>query len=157
MGTGTARTLVTRGTASRVPAQWLLAVDGYAARQDSSRGIVGPRKAAMEGLVVRAKFWRGKRVLVTGHTGFKGSWLALWLTELGAHVTGCSLPPPSSPNHWDLLGLDVADERLDIRDAAGLAALMRSTRPEVVFHLAAQSLVRRSYRDPLETWSTNVM
>jgi CDP-glucose 4,6-dehydratase len=99
----------------------------------------------------------GKRVLVTGHTGFKGSWLALWLRELGAQVTGFSLSPNSAPNHWDLLKLDVADLRGDLRDAARVAEAVRQARPEVVFHLAAQSLVRASYKDPLETWGTNVM
>lgn len=99
----------------------------------------------------------GKRVVLTGHTGFKGSWLALWLHELGATVTGIALPPETEPNHWDLLDLPMADCRLDIRDFAGTLAAFREARPEIVFHLAAQPLVRRSYRDPLETWSTNVM
>ncbi len=99
----------------------------------------------------------GKRVLITGHTGFKGSWLALWLHELGAKVTGISLPPESSPNHWDLLNLQVVEYRFDIRDFRALARLFVDVQPEVVFHLAAQPLVRRSYRLPLDTWSINVM
>jgi CDP-glucose 4,6-dehydratase len=101
--------------------------------------------------------YRGKRILVTGHTGFKGSWLALWLRELGATVTGIALAPEASPSHWELLGLDMADRRIDIRDAAALAAAMRAAEPDIVFHLAAQPLVRRSYNAPDETWSTNVM
>ena len=101
--------------------------------------------------------YRGRRILVTGHTGFKGSWLALWLTELGADLTGLSLAPPTSPNHWDLLQLPIADNRIDIRDASAVSQLMQRARPEIVFHLAAQALVPRSYRDPLETWATNVM
>lgn len=98
-----------------------------------------------------------RRVLVTGHTGFKGSWLALWLQSLGAHVTGVALPSASSPSHWDLLHLDMPNHEVDIRDSAALLSTIRNTEPEIVFHLAAQSLVRPSYRDPLQTWSTNVM
>jgi CDP-glucose 4,6-dehydratase len=101
--------------------------------------------------------YRGRRVLLTGHTGFKGSWLALWFTELGAEVTGLALAPPTSPNHWDLLGLDIAEHRMDIRNAPAVAQLVARAQPEIIFHLAAQSLVRKSYRDPLDTWSTNVM
>jgi len=101
--------------------------------------------------------YSGRRVLVTGHTGFKGSWLALWLHELGAELTGVALDPETRPNHWDLLKLTVRDVRLDIRNAEQLAAAVAEAKPEVVFHLAAQPLVRRSYRTPLDTWTTNVI
>ena len=104
-----------------------------------------------------ADVYRGRRVLVTGHNGFKGSWLVLWLKELGATVTGVSLSAEGVPNHWDLLGLDIDDCCIDIRDADALADVVQEAQPEIAFHLAAQSLVRRSYRTPLETWSTNVM
>ncbi|MEM5386440.1 CDP-glucose 4,6-dehydratase [Paraburkholderia phymatum] len=98
-----------------------------------------------------------RRVLLTGHTGFKGSWLALWLTRLGAHVTGASLAPATNPNHWDLLELDAVSHRIDIRDPDAVARVVEEAQPEIVFHLAAQPLVRRSYVAPVETWATNVM
>lgn len=101
--------------------------------------------------------FNGRRVLVTGHTGFKGSWLALWLQALGARVSGISLPPETTPNHWDLLALDAQSHLVDIRDAESLRKCVSEINPEIVFHLAAQPLVRRSYQRPLETWSTNVM
>ena len=104
-----------------------------------------------------ADCYRNKRALVTGHTGFKGSWLALWLHELGAKVTGIALPPEARPNHWDLLQLPLEEYHLDIRDGLGVQQLFARCEPEVVFHLAAQPLVRRSYQIPLATWSTNVM
>src|SRR5215471_14237635 len=101
--------------------------------------------------------FRGRQVLITGHTGFKGSWLGAWLSEMGAKVTGFGLSPPTNPNHWDLLQLPVTDWRGDIRDAAAIQEVIQTCRPEIILHLSAQPLVTRSYRDPLETWSTNVM
>jgi CDP-glucose 4,6-dehydratase len=113
----------------------------------------------MESLAVKlfAGQYRGRRVLVIGHTGFKGSWLTLWLSEIGAKVTGLALPPNTIPNHWSLLDLDIPQYLQDIRDAEAVVSIIKETRPEIVFHLAAQPLVRQSYRNPLETWSTNVM
>jgi CDP-glucose 4,6-dehydratase len=101
----------------------------------------------------------GRSVLVTGHTGFKGSWLSLWLEHLGAHVSGVALDPPSSPSHFDAahLSASIDDHRADIRDLDALCDVVRSTQPDFVFHLAAQPLVRRSYDDPVETYQTNVM
>ena len=98
-----------------------------------------------------------KKVLITGNTGFKGSWLSLWLAELGAKVVGISLPPETKPNHWELLNLPIQTYNLDIRNLDELKKVFLEIQPEVVFHLAAQPLVRRSYLDPVETWSTNVM
>jgi CDP-glucose 4,6-dehydratase len=104
-------------------------------------------------------FWRGKRVLVTGHTGFKGSWLCVWLHLLGASVRGYALEPPTEPSLFELarVGEDVDSVIADVRNAAQLRDALVSYEPDVVLHLAAQSLVRRSYQDPVETISTNVL
>lgn len=107
----------------------------------------------------RADFWRGKRVLLTGHTGFKGGWLALWLQRLGTEITGIALAPSTSPNLYELARIQqgISSHFCDIRDASKLTQIVRDVRPEVIFHLAAQPLVRTSYLDPLATYATNVM
>jgi CDP-glucose 4,6-dehydratase len=101
--------------------------------------------------------YKGKKVLITGHTGFKGSWLSLWLMNMGAEVVGLSLPPNSSLSHWDLLKLDVESYLVDIRDEILLSNKIQTIKPDIIFHLAAQPLVRHSYQEPIETWATNVM
>lgn len=108
---------------------------------------------------LRPDFWRGRRVLLTGHTGFKGSWLALWLQRLGAHVTGISLPPNTAPSLFELARVaeGMNSHFCDIRDMAALSSIVTTARPEIVFHLAAQPLVRASYREPLATFGSNVM
>ncbi len=114
----------------------------------------------MENMVSPAdalKTFADRRVLVTGHTGFKGSWLSLWLTRLGAQVTGYSDTVPTDPSHFSTLQLDLDDRRGDIRDAAAIDAVIAETRPEIVFHFAAQSLVRKAYADPLQTYHANVL
>ena len=105
------------------------------------------------------EFWRGRRVLVTGHTGFKGGWLCLWLAHLGAKVVGLSLPPVTEPNLFGAAALGSGTESLivDIRDFAATRDAVRNARPEIVFHLAAQPLVLRSYDAPVETFATNVL
>lgn len=113
----------------------------------------------MEKLGVNAAFWQNKRVLLTGHTGFKGSWLALWLESLGAQVTGFALDPGTQPSLFELarVGSSLDDRRGDLRDLGALLDLMTASRPEIVLHLAAQPLVRESYRDPVGTYASNVM
>ncbi|UIY30014.1 CDP-glucose 4,6-dehydratase [Neorhizobium galegae] len=103
-------------------------------------------------------FWAGKRVVLTGHTGFKGAWLSIWLGHLGAEVTGIALPPETQPSLFALARPDLKESHFqDIRDAARLAELVRSASPEIVMHLGAQALVRPSYQDPLGTFATNVL
>jgi len=105
------------------------------------------------------EIYADKKVLVTGHTGFKGSWLTFWLLRLGAQVFGVSLPPATHPNHFELLNFSTfrcATHYSDIRDLTVLGKIVQETRPDIVFHLAAQPLVRRSYHDPVETFSTNI-
>jgi len=104
--------------------------------------------------------WRGRSVLVTGHTGFKGGWLALWLHRLGATVHGYALDPPTEPSLFEVAGIEsllASDTRADLADLARVMAALKKAQPEVMFHLAAQPLVRESYHDPLGTLATNVM
>ncbi len=108
---------------------------------------------------MQASFWKGRRVLVTGHTGFKGSWLALWLRQLGAQVSGYALAPETDPNLFELarVGAGMTSTIGDVRDLAAVRRCMDAAKPEVVMHLAAQSVVRLSYDEPVESYATNVM
>jgi CDP-glucose 4,6-dehydratase len=109
--------------------------------------------------MLNRSFWKGRRVFLTGHTGFKGSWLSLWLDALGAKVTGYALDPPTQPNLFEQadVGGTVHSIRADIRDFPRLKSAVAECRPDVVIHMAAQSVVRRGYDDPIETYSSNVM
>ena len=106
-----------------------------------------------------ASYYQNRRVLVTGHTGFKGAWLSLWLKKLGAKITGLALPAPTNPNLHDIIQPGTFDREIicDIRDATALADAVKKAQPEIIFHLAAQPLVRLSYSEPLSTLDTNVM
>lgn len=114
----------------------------------------------MKGAHVNPSFWEGKKVFLTGHTGFKGGWLSLWLTSMGARVTGYALPPNTTPNLFNVLNIKGLVEKsyiADIRDLVSLKKAITEAEPDVVIHLAAQPLVRYSYLNPVETYATNVM
>lgn len=120
---------------------------------------MGDWAGEVEDLGIAPEFWRGRKVFLTGHTGFKGAWLSLWLLQMGARVRGLALDPPSSPSLFDLarVGEELEDLRGDIRDAVTVGRAVAEFRPDIVMHMAAQSLVRPSYVDPVGTYATNVM
>jgi CDP-glucose 4,6-dehydratase len=117
------------------------------------------RESTLESLGMNPAFWHKKRVLLTGHTGFKGSWLSLWLQSLGAETIGYSLPPPTRPSLYDLadVGRGMKSIQGDILDLERVRNILQAQRPEIVIHAAAQSLVRQSYADPVGTYATNVL
>jgi CDP-glucose 4,6-dehydratase len=120
---------------------------------------VARRSGALEGMVMDRAFWQGKRVFVTGHTGFKGGWLTLWLQSLGAEVTGFSLAPDTVPNLFTLARVSEGIRSIigDVRDQHAISQAIELARPEIIFHMAAQPFVRYSYTHPVETYATNVM
>ena len=103
------------------------------------------------------RFWKGRKVLLTGHTGFKGTWAALWLQTLGAEVTGLALAPRTVPNFWSFANVKIDSHIGDLRDAAFVDSAVAAARPEIVIHMAAQALGRESYADPVGTFATNIM
>ena len=111
----------------------------------------------MENLVMFNDIYKNKKVLITGHTGFKGSYLALWLKKLDANVFGISLPPQDDINHWKLINIDMDSHYFDIRDKDKLSTTIREIKPDIIFHLAAQALVITSYSDPIDTWHSNLI
>ena len=127
---------------------------------------MGQGQSTLEDLVTESAgrlpdpaFWHGRRVLLTGHTGFKGAWTALWLARMGAEVTGLALPPETAPSLFELAGVerDLNSRLVDLRDREAVKGIVAEARPEIVLHLAAQALVRRSLREPVETFASNVM
>ncbi len=128
-------------------------------RRTSSLARMGISENMPSSANVNPDFWKGRNVLVTGHTGFKGSWAILWLAKMGANITGISLEPESKQSHFSMIRdeIDFIHNIIDIRDKVALENAINTANPEIVLHMAAQALVRRSYRSPIETYETNVI
>jgi CDP-glucose 4,6-dehydratase len=137
-----------------------LAANGHLAGEELTERPVGFRGGALEGMAVDSAFWRNRSVFLTGHTGFKGGWIALFLSKLGANVYGYSLAPSTNPSFFEVTNLRsrITQSTIgDIRDLEVLKKALNQARPSVVIHMAAQPLVRESYNTPVETYATNVM
>lgn len=127
-------------------------------RKSSLEGL--EMKSHVSGLIPNPTFWKGKKILITGHTGFKGSWLTLWLHSMGAVVNGLALHPLTNPNLFSIANISAllaSDSRIDIRDEKAVLQTLENSNPEIVFHLSAQPLVRASYADPISTFATNIL
>lgn len=120
---------------------------------------MGIRQGALESMEMNREFWKGKRIFLTGHTGFKGSWLTVWLTKLGAEVTGYALPPPTDPSLFNLANVSNGINSVtgNVKDLQALQKAVKDFRPDIILHMAAQALVRKSYEEPVDTYATNVM
>ena len=103
--------------------------------------------------------FKNKKIIITGHTGFKGSWLALWLTNLGANVLGISNNIPTKPSHYKLLNIEkkINSKKVDVQKFKKVKKIIKKFKPDFIFHLAAQSIVKKSYKNTIETWKTNLM
>src|SRR5438093_1069265 len=130
-----------------------------AASDGLNEHLCAPMSSQVLTVMLNRSFWKRRRVFVTGHTGFKGSWLSIWLHALGADVTGYALNPPTNPSLFEQANVAALVKSIagDIRDFPKLKAALAESRPETIIHLAAQSVVRRGYEDPIETYSSNVM
>src|SRR4051812_47445525 len=147
------------GRSPRLCASRLLASDGFAAGSQFPGGRMGEPPRQMESLVTDPAFWRGKKIFLTGHTGFKGAWASLLLRRLGASVYGYALPPTHQSALFVTARIvdDIKHHIADIRDLPALRAAMVEAEPDIVIHMAAQALVRPSYEEPVETFATNLM
>ena len=150
-----------RSPVARISPRRILAARRHPARKDDSRIPLAERKRTLEdlGMTPLAEFYGGQHVFITGHTGFKAGWLTTWLKMMGAHVTGFALPAHDPPSFFDAVHVAHGIDSLlgDIRDFETLRSALNDFQPSIVFHMAAQPLVRHSYEDPVATYATNVM
>src|SRR6516225_2272608 len=161
IGEGAASALGRRWRTPRLQVPRLLAMHGYPPRLRAAESSLGCRCRALESLVegcmAFGDYFRGRRVLVTGHTGFKGAWLSLWLSHLGAEVHGLALPPEAGLYAFIRDNTFARESFRDLRERASVRAAIGESRPSLIFHLAAQAIVQASYRDPVGTFGTNAL